>query len=121
MLTYPRNFAAQALALTVLTFLTSCTPDGGDESEDRAASSSSARPGDTNRELTEEEFDALEVPTHTKADVAFVQNMIPHHEQALTMTDDGRRSDRQCRPAEARGADGHLSARRDRPARDLAD
>lgn len=87
MLTRPRNLAALALALAALTVLSACTSDGGDESEDRAPVVQLGGPGGTNRELTEDEIDALDEPTHTKADVAFVQNMIPHHEQALTMID----------------------------------
>ena len=92
MLTYPRNLAAQALALAALTLLSACTSDGSDGSGDRAPVVQLGGPGETNRELTEEEIEALEEPTYTRADVAFVQDMIPHHEQALVMIEliDGR-------------------------------
>ena len=43
-------------------------------------------PGESNRTLSPDEIDELEEPGHTEADVAFVQNMIPHHQQALEMT-----------------------------------
>lgn len=42
-------------------------------------------PGETGRELTDEELAEQADPTYTAADVAFVQNMIPHHQQALEM------------------------------------
>jgi uncharacterized protein (DUF305 family) len=43
-------------------------------------------PGESNRELTPQEVSELAVPSFTAADVAFVQMMIRHHEQALEMT-----------------------------------
>ena len=44
-------------------------------------------PGESNRTLSPGEADGLEQqPQHTGADVAFVQGMIPHHQQALRMT-----------------------------------
>lgn len=43
-------------------------------------------PGESGRELSEEEIAKLGQPEHTYADVWFVQAMIPHHEQALVMT-----------------------------------
>jgi uncharacterized protein (DUF305 family) len=44
-------------------------------------------PGETGTPLTEDEISELEETSYTEADVAFVQNMIPHHAQALVMTD----------------------------------
>ncbi|WP_051217674.1 DUF305 domain-containing protein [Nocardioides insulae] len=87
MLTRPRNLAAQALALAALTVLSGCTSDGGDEPEDRAPVVQLGGPGESNSELSEDEIDAIEAPAYTDADVGFVQNMIPHHQQALTMID----------------------------------
>lgn len=44
-------------------------------------------PSGTNRTLSSDEIDDLDAPpAHTPADVAFAQNMIRHHEQALVMT-----------------------------------
>jgi uncharacterized protein (DUF305 family) len=43
-------------------------------------------PGEEPRELTPEEAEELELPSHTDADVSFMQGMILHHEQALDMT-----------------------------------
>ncbi len=87
MLTYPRKLAAPTLALALLALVSACTSDSGDASEDSARVVQLGGPGETNRELTEEEVEALKEPTYTDADVAFVQNMIPHHEQALVMID----------------------------------
>jgi uncharacterized protein (DUF305 family) len=56
-------------------------------------------PGETSRVLTSKEIDALDVPRHTDADVAFVHGMIAHHEQALVMTAMvGERAQRQDLP-----------------------
>lgn len=87
MLTYSRKRAATTVALAVLALLSACTSDGGDESDTQARVVQLGEPGGTNRELTEEEVEALDEPTYTEADVAFAQNMIPHHEQALVMID----------------------------------
>jgi uncharacterized protein (DUF305 family) len=43
-------------------------------------------PGEAGTTLAPDEVEGLEDPIHTAADVTFVQQMIPHHEQALTMT-----------------------------------
>lgn len=43
-------------------------------------------PGEPGRELSEGEFENLAPPTHTAADIQFMQQMIPHHAQALDMT-----------------------------------
>jgi uncharacterized protein (DUF305 family) len=72
---------AVALALT-----------GCSSGEDDEAAASDARvvqlgaPGEPNRELSPEEIEALEPPEASEEDVAFVQGMVPHHEQALQMT-----------------------------------
>ncbi len=44
-------------------------------------------PGETGTPLTDDEVAELGNPAYTPADVAFVQDMIPHHAQALVMTD----------------------------------
>jgi len=43
-------------------------------------------PGAETRPLTAAQADRLPRPPHTAADVAFMQGMIPHHQQALEMT-----------------------------------
>jgi uncharacterized protein (DUF305 family) len=43
-------------------------------------------PGQPSRTLTPEELAEIEPTEYTKADVAFMQGMIPHHGQALEMT-----------------------------------
>lgn len=44
-------------------------------------------PGETGTPLTDDEVTGLDQPQYTDADVVFVQGMIPHHAQALVMTD----------------------------------
>jgi uncharacterized protein (DUF305 family) len=43
-------------------------------------------PGEANRILTPEELARAEHPSHTAADISFMQGMIVHHGQALVMT-----------------------------------
>jgi uncharacterized protein (DUF305 family) len=43
-------------------------------------------PGEGSETLTPEELDAIEVPGATPADIAFMQDMIHHHTQAIRMT-----------------------------------
>lgn len=43
-------------------------------------------PGESNATLSPEEAESIDDPAYTAADVAFVQGMIPHHQQALEMT-----------------------------------
>jgi uncharacterized protein (DUF305 family) len=43
-------------------------------------------PGEGSTELTEDELEEIEGPSHGAADVRFMQGMIPHHQQALQMT-----------------------------------
>lgn len=77
-------WTARRLVVVVVlaTALTGCTGGSGDD----ARVVQLGAPGESNRELTPEEIDALSAPGHTAADVAFVQGMIPHHRQALVMT-----------------------------------
>jgi uncharacterized protein (DUF305 family) len=46
-----------------------------------------AAPGEASSELTEDDLEDIEPPAYTDADVRFMQDMIPHHQQALQMTD----------------------------------
>jgi uncharacterized protein (DUF305 family) len=62
--------------------------DGGDDgrgASDGARTVQPGAPGEGARELTDDEAAALGSPEHTPADTAFVQGMIEHHRQALTM------------------------------------
>jgi uncharacterized protein (DUF305 family) len=43
-------------------------------------------PGEPNRTMSPEEASGIQVPEHTEADVEFMQMMILHHDQAITMT-----------------------------------
>ena len=87
MLTHPRKRAATTVVLAALALLSACTSDGRDDSDASARVVQLGGPGENNRELTEDEVEALEEPTYTQADVTFAQNMIPHHEQALVLID----------------------------------
>lgn len=44
-------------------------------------------PGQATRVITADELTEVEGAVYTEADVRFIQRMIPHHEQALEMTD----------------------------------
>lgn len=83
------------VALTVvLTFgalaLVGCSGEGGDEASGETSTGPTVvqpgAPGEQPRELTPEEVEGLELPTHTDADVGFMQHMVVHHQQALAMT-----------------------------------
>lgn len=43
-------------------------------------------PGESGTTLSPEQVEEIDEPTYTTADVAFVQGMIPHHQQALDLT-----------------------------------
>ena len=66
--------------------LAACTSDEEPKAEDAPPVVQLGPPGESGSTLTPEEAEGLEDPLHTAADVAFVQQMIPHHQQALTMT-----------------------------------
>ena len=72
-----------AVALGVV-LLASCSSEPEDEEPPVVQLAS---PGQTNRVLTEEEASNLDAPEYTDADLTFVQSMIPHHAQALEMTE----------------------------------
>lgn len=65
--------------------LAGCTSEEKEEPEGAPVVQLGA-PGETGKTLSPEEAEELTEPAHTEADVAFVQEMIPHHEQALKMT-----------------------------------
>ncbi len=84
-MTTPRRPLAAA-AIVVLA-LGGCTSDPEDSApEPDAPVVQLGAPGESNRTLSSEEVEGLDQPGHTEADVAFVQAMVPHHQQALEMT-----------------------------------
>ena len=79
----PRSSAAYAVAVLILA---GCTSDA-EEPVDPGRVVQLGSPGETGRKLTPEEIAELEESVEvTEDDIAFVQGMIPHHEQALAMT-----------------------------------
>ncbi len=82
------NFVVPLLAAAVLA-LAGC---GGDDEPEALTGETAPNivqpgaPGEPSTTLTPEELAELEPPTHTEADVRFVQGMIHHHAQALRMT-----------------------------------
>jgi len=76
---------AAVAALVLLVGLAGCTAE--DEPEEAAAPVVQlGAPGESGTTLSPEEAGSIDGPAWTEADVAFVQGMIPHHQQALEMT-----------------------------------
>lgn len=75
--------AVVALGAGLIALLTGGSPEPEGASADRVVQP--AAPGEGVREVSGDELDELDV-THTDADVQFMQDMIHHHQQALTMT-----------------------------------
>lgn len=79
-----------AAALLAALALAGCSGDPEPETQTQGETAPNivqpGAPGEPTRTLTPEELQALETPTHTEADVGFVQGMIHHHAQALRMT-----------------------------------
>lgn len=83
-MTTPRRLLAAAAGVLALG---GCTSDAGDSAaESDTPVVQLGAPGESNRTLSPEEIEGLGQPEHTEADVAFVQGMVPHHQQALEMT-----------------------------------
>jgi uncharacterized protein (DUF305 family) len=89
--------AASIGALLAVLVLAGCSLGGSEEGADGQSATGAGTqtgprvvqpgaPGETGRELSPEDLETIEAPTHTEADVAFMQNMILHHRQALAMT-----------------------------------
>lgn len=76
---------AATLAVLVLA-LAGCTSESEPEEEAAAPVVQLGAPGESNTTLSPEEAESVDGPAYTDADVAFVQGMIPHHQQALEMT-----------------------------------
>ena len=79
--------------------LTGCTTGGSEPPEPTSPMVQLGAPGEPNRTMSPEEAAGVGEPDHTEADVAFMQMMILHHDQAITMTGwvDDRTQDRDIR------------------------
>ncbi|MFJ3974318.1 DUF305 domain-containing protein [Streptomyces sp. NPDC090021] len=84
----PLRFAAVPATACLLLMLTACQDDGADRADDgRASIVAPGRPGETSRTLTPEQAAAAKPDdSPNAADHAYVQRMIEHHRQALTMS-----------------------------------
>jgi uncharacterized protein (DUF305 family) len=78
---------APRILLTVLTLVVVAACSSDDDEPDAPPVVQLGPPGETGTPLSEDEIAELDDPQYTEADVAFVQGMIPHHAQALVMTD----------------------------------
>ena len=87
-----------AAALMLALGLTACTT-GNDSPAPTGPVVQLGAPGEQNRTLSPEEAAEIEQPEHTDADIAFMQMMIEHHDQAVTMTEwvEERTTDRDLR------------------------
>jgi uncharacterized protein (DUF305 family) len=82
-----RRWAATlAAAVAAASILSGCTSDAEPVETDAGRTVQLGAPGEDGRELTQDEIAELGQPEYTDSDVAFVQGMIMHHEQALLMT-----------------------------------
>ena len=79
------RFAPTLALVASVTIAAGCSSDA-ETSADTARVVQIGAPGETNRVLTSAEVAELDAPEYTAEDVAFVQGMIHHHQQALTMT-----------------------------------
>lgn len=79
--------------------LSACTAGASEPPEPTSPMVQLGAPGEPNRTMSPEEAGGIEEPEHTEADVAFMQMMILHHDQAITMTEwvDDRTQDRDVR------------------------
>jgi uncharacterized protein (DUF305 family) len=79
-----------ALVFAAAALLAACSSDSDDEAEPRGDQQvnvvQGGAPGEPSRRISQEELEQIESPSHTKADVDFMQGMIHHHAQALVMT-----------------------------------
>ena len=79
-----------ALVFAAAALFAACSSDSDDEAEPSGDQQvdivQGAAPGEPSRRISPEELEQVEGPSHTKADVDFMQGMIHHHAQALVMT-----------------------------------
>lgn len=78
--------AVAAVAGMAILALTSGSDDDESDRDGGVRTVQPGAPGEPGRELTDEEAEAVGSPDHNEADVAFMQGMIVHHQQALEMT-----------------------------------
>jgi uncharacterized protein (DUF305 family) len=82
-----RSLALSFAAAALLAACSSDSDDGAEPSRDQQVNVvQGAAPGEPSRRISREELEQVESPSHTKADVDFMQGMIHHHAQALVMT-----------------------------------
>lgn len=92
-----RSLLALAVALLTAACATSQAGTPRSSDDDRANASGAPRivqpgaPGESATTYSPEEISEVEGVSYTPADVRFLQGMIPHHEQALVMTELVRR------------------------------
>lgn len=78
--------AVVAVGVGVLLVTAGGDDDGGDgNNADDPTIVQPGAPGEDSRELTEEELAEIGTPEPTETDIAFMQDMLVHHRQALTM------------------------------------
>jgi uncharacterized protein (DUF305 family) len=79
--------------------LSACTTGSPETPEPTSPMVQLGAPGEPNRTMSPDEAAGIEAPEHSEADVEFMQMMILHHDQALTMTGwvDERTTDRDVR------------------------
>lgn len=82
----PMGVGRVAAVVLIVGLAAACSDGGSDQpaDEDQARTVQPGAPGEPSRELGEDEAD-VGAPGHTGADTAFMQHMIVHHQQALTM------------------------------------
>src|SRR5215510_1854325 len=78
------RFATWIVILGLVTAVSACSSGDEDEPEGPRVVQLGG-PGEAGQELSDEEVSELGDPLYSDADVAFVQTMIPHHEQAIEM------------------------------------
>jgi uncharacterized protein (DUF305 family) len=81
--------ASLLIVVAAVSLLGAACDDGSSGSEDDSSPRivQPGAPGEPARELTQEDLEDFQPPAYTDADVRFMQSMIPHHAQALEMTD----------------------------------
>src|SRR6478735_2683398 len=81
-----RRWPVGLVGLALVLGSVACTADDPPAEDDTAPVVQLGAPGEDGTTLSPDEAEAVEEPTYTDADVAFVQMMLPHHQQALEMT-----------------------------------